>query len=452
MVAVMEPQEIEDEEHEQILERVAAVDVAKASGMVCTRVPHQARTGKRRTRVQLVDATTNAILELGGHLAAEGIEKVTLESTSDYWRIWFYLLEAAGLDVQLVRAQDVKQASGRPKTDKLDAVWLAKLTERGMLRPSFVPPAEIRQLRDYTRLRTDLARERTRHYSRLEKLLEDALIKVSAVASKLDTKSVRDMLEALIGGERDPEVLASLARGRMRSKHDRLVQALTGKFDDHHAELARMLLDQIDALSAQIGKLTTRIGELIAAIPAAQGIDADGSTGPDAGRGQGAPVLPAVDRLDEVTGIGREAAQVIIAEIGLHMSVFPTAAHLVSWAKLSPRTIQSGAKSRSGKTGKGNPYLKGVLGEAAAAAGKTDTFLGERYRRLARRRGKLKAMVAIARSILVIVWHLLTDRATRYHDLGASYHASRIDQNRKMRNHVRQLEALGYTVNLAPAA
>jgi transposase len=345
MVAVMEPQEIEDEEHEQILERVAAVDVAKASGMVCTRVPHQARTGKRRTRVQLVDATTNAILELGGHLAAEGIEKVTLESTSDYWRIWFYLLEAAGLDVQLVRAQDVKQASGRPKTDKLDAVWLAKLTERGMLRPSFVPPAEIRQLRDYTRLRTDLARERTRHYSRLEKLLEDALIKVSAVASKLDTKSVRDMLEALIGGERDPGVLASLARGRMRSKHDRLVQALTGKFDDHHAELARMLLDQIDALSAQIGKLTTRIGELIAAIPAAQGIDADGSSGPDAGRGQGAPVLPAVDRLDEVTGIGREAAQAIIAEIGLHMSVFPTAAHLVSWAKLSPRTIQSGAKA-----------------------------------------------------------------------------------------------------------
>jgi transposase len=184
MVAVMEPQEIEDEEHEQILERVAAVDVAKASGMVCTRVPHQARPFKRRTRVWQVDATTNAILKLADHLAADGIEKVTLESTSDYWRIWFYLLEAAGLDVQLVRARDVKQAPGRPKTDKLDAVWLAKLTERGMLRPSFVPPSEIRQLRDYTRLRTDLARERTRHYSRLEKLLEDALIKVFAVASK----------------------------------------------------------------------------------------------------------------------------------------------------------------------------------------------------------------------------------------------------------------------------
>jgi transposase len=452
MVAVMEPQEIEDEEHEQVLERVAAVDVAKASGMVCTPVPHPSRPGKRRTRVWQVDAATNAVLELGEHLAAGGIEKVTLESTSDYWRIWFYLLEAAGLNVQLVRAQDVKQAPGRPKSDKLDAVWLAKLTERGMLRPSFVPPAEIRQLRDYTRLRTDLTRERTRHYSRLEKLLEDALIKVSAVASKLDTLSVRDMLEALIAGERDPKVLASLARGRMRSKHDRLVQALTGKFDDHHAELARMLLDQIDALSAQIGKLTTRIEELIAAIPAAQGVDADGTTGPDAGRGEGAPVLPAADRLDEVTGIGREAAQAIIAEIGLHMSVFPTPGHLVSWAKISPRTIQSGARNRAGHTGKGNPYLKEILGEAAAAAGKTDTFLGERYRRLARRRGKLKALVAIARSILVIVWHLLADPAIRYQDLGAGYYASRIDKNRKTRNHIHQLEALGYTVTLTQAA
>ncbi len=452
MAAVMEPQEIEDEEHEQILERVAAVDVAKSAGMVCTRVPHEMRPGKRRTRVWQVDAATNAILELADHLRCQGIEKVTLESTSDYWRIWFYLLEAAGVDVQLVRARDVKQAPGRPKTDKLDAVWLAKLTERGMLRPSFVPPVEIRQLRDYTRLRTDLTRERTRHYSRLEKLLEDALIKVSAVASKLDTLPVRDMLEALIAGERDPQALARLARGKMRAKHDRLVQALTGKFDDHHAELARMLLDQIDALSAQIGKLTTRIEELIAAIPAAQGIDPGGTTGPAAGQGAGAPVLPAVDRLDEVSGIGREAAQALIAEVGLNMAQFPTPAHLVSWTKISPQTIQSGARNRAGHTGKGNPYLKGILGEAAAAAGKTDTFLGERYRRLARRRGKLKALVAIARSILVIVWHLLADRSTRYHDLGAGYYASRIDKNRKTRSHVRQLEALGYTVTLTQAA
>ncbi len=182
---MMEPVEIQDEEHEQILERAAAIDVAKASGMVCTRVPRDGGPGRRRTRVREVAATTNAIIELGDHLMAEGVQKVTLESTSDYWRPFCYLLEAAGLDVQLVRAQDVKQAPGRPKSDKLDAVWLAKLTERGMLRPSFVPPAEIRQLRDCTRLRADLTRDRSRHAQRLEKLLEDALIKGSSGATDL---------------------------------------------------------------------------------------------------------------------------------------------------------------------------------------------------------------------------------------------------------------------------
>jgi transposase len=447
-----EPQEIEDEEHEQVTERVAAVDVAKASGMVCTRVPDPSRPGRRRTRVQEVDATTNAVIELGGQLAAEGIEKVTIESTSDYWRPFFYLLEAAGLAVQLVNAHEVKNAPGRPKTDKLDAVWLAKLTERGMLRPSFVPPAEIRQLRDYTRLRTDLTRDRARHWQRLEKLLEDALIKVSAVASTMDTLSVRDMLEALIAGERDPKVLAGLARGKMKAKRAALIEALTGKFDDHHAELARMLLDQIDALTMQIGTLTTRIGELIAAIPAAQGVDADGTTGPGAGTRPDAARLDAITRLDEVPGISAHGAQIILAETGLDMTRFPTAGHLVSWAKLCPRTIQSGAKNRSAKVGKGNPYLKGILGEIAAAAAKTDTFLGERYRRIVKRRGKLKALVAVARTILVIIWHLLADPAARYHDLGAGYYASHIDTDRKTRNHIRQLEALGYTVTLTQAA
>jgi transposase len=266
---MLEPQEIEDEEYEQVAERVAAIDVAKASGMVCTRVPHPSRPGKRRTTVREVAAATGTVLGLAEQLAGEGIEMVTLEATSDYWRIWFYVLEAAGLRVQLVNARDVKNAPGRPKTDKLDAVWLAKLTERGMLRPSFVPSAEIRQLRDYTRLRTDLTRERTRHWSRLEKLLEDALIKVTAVASKTGSKSVRDMLEALIAGQRDPQVLAGLARGKMRAKHDRLAGALEGRFDDHHGELARMLLDQIDALTAHIDTITSRVGELIAAIPGA---------------------------------------------------------------------------------------------------------------------------------------------------------------------------------------
>jgi transposase len=449
---VIEPQEIEDEEHEQILERVAAIDVAKASGMVCMRVPDPARPGRRRNLVWQVDATMNAVLELADHLVAERIEKVTLESTSDYWRIWYYLLEAAGLDVQLVRAADLRRAPGRPKTDKLDCIWQAKCTEKGLLRPSFVPPAEIRVLRDYTRMRTDLTRERTRHYSRLEKLLEDALIKISAVASTITALSVRDMVEALIAGERDPQVLAGLARGKMKAKHDKLVEALTGRFDRHHGELARMLLTQIDGLTAQIDMLTTRIEELIPQIPESWGVDPDGTTGPGAGLMPGSPALPAVERLDEITGIGRDAAQVIIAEIGLHMAAFPTPGHLVSWARLTPQTMQSGATTRGGKTGKGNPYLKGVLGSAVVAAGRTDTFLGQRYRRLARRRGKLKALVAVARSILVIAWHLLSDRDARFHDLGSGYYTNRIDKNRKIRNHIRQLEALGYTVALAPAA
>jgi len=220
-----------------------------------------------------VVATTRAITELADHLVAVGIEQVTVESTSDYWRIWFYLLEARGLAVQLVNARDVKNLPGRPKTDKLDAVWLAKLTEKGLLRPSFVPPAQIRVLRDYTRLRVDLTRERTRHWQRLEKLLEDALIKVSSVASKLDTRSVRDMLEALIAGDRDPRQLAELARGRMKTKRAALVEALSGRFDEHHAEIARMLLDQIDGLSAAIEKLTTRAELLLQTLLAARADD-----------------------------------------------------------------------------------------------------------------------------------------------------------------------------------
>ncbi len=307
-------------------------------------------------------------------------------------------------------------------------------------------------LRDYTRMRIDLTRERTRYHSRLEKLLEDALIKVSAVASKITAVSARDMVEALIAGERDPQVLAGLARGKMKAKHDNLVEALNGRFDAHHGELARMLLQQIDGLTAQIDMLTARIDELIPQMPGSRGVDPDGTTGPGAGLAPGSPVLPAVDRLDEITGIGRDAAQVIIAEIGLDMSRFPTPGHLVSRAKLTPQTMQPGATTRGGKTGKGNPYLKGVLGSAVAAAARTDTFPGQRYRRLARRRGKLKALVAVARSILVIAWHLLSDRHARFHDLGSDYYASRIDKNRKTRNHIRQLEALGYTVTLAPAA
>jgi transposase len=440
------PEEIPDAEYELVIERVCAIDVAKAFGKVCVRTPRERR---RISKVWDVEATTGAVTDLAGQLVELGVEKVTIESTSDYWRIWYYLLEAAGLDVQLVNARDVKNVPGRPKTDKLDAVWLAKLTEKGLLRPSFVPPAPIRQLRDYTRLRVDLTRERSRYWQRLEKLLEDALIKVSSVASTLNTLSARDMIEALIAGERDPRRLADLARGRMTTKRAALIKALDGRFDDHHAELARMLLDQIDTLTAQIATLTTRIDELL---EAAEPGDNDGGGNPSGDAGQARSGLSTVERLKEIPGVGSTGAQIILAEIGLEMTQFPTAAHLVSWAKLCPRTIQSGPVTRGGKTGKGNPYLKGALGEAAAAAAKTDTFLGERYRRIVKRRGKLKALVAVARSILVIVWQLLSDPSARFHDLGSDYHTSRINIERRMRNHIAQLAALGYRVTVEPAA
>jgi transposase len=449
--AVSRPQVIDDEEHERVHERVAAIDVAKDTGMVCARTPHPARPGARRAAVWTVKARMNAIRVLGRQLRKDGIEIVTLESTSDYWRIWFFVLEACGLAVQLVSAAQAKNLPGRPKTDRLDAMWLARLTEMGLLRASFVPPRAIRDLRDYTRARARLVHERTRCWQRLEKLLEGALIKLSSVASKLTTLSAQDMIKAMIAGQRDPEVLATLARRTMKAKHDALVEALDGMFDDHHGELAALLLDQIAALDAKIAQLSARAAELAAAMPGAWGIDADGTTGPGAGTSPDAPVVNAVARLAEIPGLSPDLARTIIAETGLDMTRFPTAAHLVSWAGLCPSARQSGPRSRAGKKGQGDAWLRGALGQAAVNAARTATFLGERYTRIARRRGKAKAQVAVARSILVIIWHLLADPAARFTDLGPGYYAARTDTDRKIRNHLRQIQALGFTVTLTQA-
>jgi transposase len=449
---VSRPQVIDDTEHERVHDKVAAIDVAKDTGMVCTRTPHPSRPGARRSTIWTVQARRNAIAGLGRQLARDGIEVVTLESTSDYWRIWFFVLEACGLAVQLVNASQARNLPGRPKTDKLDAQWLARLTEMGLLRPSFVPPKPIRDLRDYTRARTRLAGDRTRCWQRLEKLLESALIKLSSVASKLTTVSAQDMIKAMIAGQRDPHTLAALARTRMKAKHDDLVEALDGIFDDHHGELAALLLDQITTLDAKITQLTGRIAESATAIPQAWGTDSDGTTGPDAGTGPDAAVLPAPARLAQIPGLSEDLARSIIAETGLDMTRFPTAAHLVSWAGLCPSARQSGPRTRAGKKGQGNGYLRGYLGGAAVAAARTPTFLGERYSRIARRRGNAKAQVAIARSILVIIWHLLADPAARYTDLGPGYYASRTNTDRKLRNHIRQIQALGFDVTISRAA
>jgi transposase len=271
------------------------------------------------------------------------------------------------------------------------------------------------------------------------------------VASTLTTLSARDMIKAMIAGERDPQVLAGLARGRMRAKHAALADALAGLFSDHHAELAQLLLDQIAFLDTRIARLNILISEQLATLPDAWGVDADGSTGPGAGTGPDAPVLNAVARLDEIPGITAGLAASILSETGLDMTRFPTAGHLVSWAGLCPRTLQSGTRARQGKNA-GNTYLRGYLGQAATGLAGTATFLGERHARIARRRGPAKAQVAIARSVLVIIWHLLADPQARYAELGPGFYQNRIDKTRKARNHVRQLEALGYTVTIAQAA
>ncbi len=308
-------------------------------------------------------------------------------------------------------------------------MWLCKVAERQMIRPSFVPPVEIRRLRDLTRYRADLVAVRTAEKNRVEKLLEDAQIKLSVVASDIFGVSGREMLAALLAGERDPKALAQLARTRMRAKIPLLEEAFVGHFTDHHAFLLRTMLARIDETSADIAAVETRIDELIT------------------------PFAQAVQKLDQIPGVGTTAAHVILAEIGTDMTRFATAAHLCSWARFAPGVKESAGKKKGrGSTGHGNPYLARVLGEAAVTAGKTDTFLGERYRRIARRRGKKKAIVAVGRSILVIVWHLLSDPEARFHDLGAQFYDTRIGPERKKRNHVRQLEALGYKVTLEPAA
>jgi transposase len=322
----------------------------------------------------------------------------------------------------------------------------------GMLRPSFVPPPEIRALRVRTRLVYDLTADRTRCFQRLEKLLEDALCKLSSAVAKLAGHvTARAIIEAMIAGERDPQALAALGRGRLAdSRIPAVAEALTGmRFGPQHAHAAASLLRQIDLLEQEIRDAEDTVAACLAAVPAAWGVDADGATGPDAGKAPDAAVLPAAARLDEIPGMGGQAAMALIAEIGLDMTRFPTPDALVSWAGLTPTARQSGPRKGRGKKGHGNTYAKRICVLAAYAAANTDTFLGERFRRLASRPGgggRKKAGCAVARSILVIVWHLLNDPAARYRDLGSDWHARHADRSRKARNAQRQLEALGYDV------
>jgi transposase len=443
---------VEDEEYQLRHERVAGIDIAKAKADVCARLPPAREGGRRRSRVEEVPATAREILELGARLLGDGAELVVMESTSDYWRIWYYLLESLGLAVQLVNPSSARQLAGRPKTDRLDAQWIARLAEMGLLRPSFVPPPEIRALRDLTRTRLQLVRDRTREWQRLEKLLEGALVKLSSVVSSLAAvKSARLILEAIADGERDPKALAALAHGNVSGGRAAVEAALEGmRLGSHHPMLIRLHLDRITDLDRKAALLEDEVRDALAAIPGAWGTSADGVPCPDPG--PDAATLAAAERLAEIPGVGPQLAMAIIAEAGLDMTLFPAAAHLASWAGLAPVARQSGPRSRKPKKGQGNDYLKGYCTQAAVGAARTSTFLGERYRRLRRKIGGVRAQCGVGRSILVIVWHLLSDPAARFADLGPDWNARKGDRDRKIQAHLRQLHALGVEVTITPAA
>ena len=417
-------EEVEDEP--LFCDRVAGIDIGKKMIMVTIRVPSDTRKGGRAQETREFSTTRKELLALADWLRCWQVEKAGMESTSDYWKPVYFLLEREGFDCTLYRASQVKALPGRPKTDKLDSAWLARITERGSLAGSFVPPEEIRRLRTHTRYRRKLVQMRTAQKERCEKLLEDGHLKLSSVISDIHGVSGRDMLGAIAAGEHNPKVLADKARGVMRGKIARLEEALDCSFfTPEHAFVLQMMLDSIDQLTAQIQVLDGKIADMCQ------------------------PYEQQIEQLDGIPGFGITTAQDLIAEIGVDMSAFPTAGHLASWARTAPRVSESAGK-RKGKnaTGRGNPYIGGTLGEASISTGRTQTFLGAQYRRMCKRMPKMKAQGAIMRKQLVIAHALLSDPEARYEDLGPDYHERRKDTHRRARSHLRELERLGYKVTI----
>lgn len=403
-------------------ERAAGLDISKSDAKVAIRVPGK-RAGTFPIEVTTWGSTTNQILALRDMLVAAKVTTVVMEATSDYWKPFYYLFEDV-LPVMLVNAKAARNIPGR-KTDVSDAAWLAQLGAHGLLRPCFVPPPPIRILRDLTRARTIATQDRTREIQRLEKFLESTGLKLSDSVSNLMGVSSRAMLEALIQGERDPQVLASLAKGAMRRRIPELVEALTGRFEEHHAFLCKMHLERIDSITGWVEKLTERIEEAME------------------------PFLVAREFLTTIPGVSILVADVIVAETGADMSTFETSGQLSSWAGLSPGSNESAGRVKSSKTRPGNRYLKGALGIAALniARHPNGTYLGARYKRIIVRRGKMKAIVATEHSILTAVWHMLAEGEC-YHDPGSDFFTQK-DPTRTRNNAVRRLHELGYDVTLS---
>jgi len=405
---------------ERIVERPGALDVHKASVTACVRIWRE-----RELDEQIAEfaTTVQGLLALRDWLEALGVRQVAMEATGVYWRPVWAVLED-NFELMLVNARHVKQCPGR-KTDVLDAQWLCQLLEAGLLKPSFVPPKPIRTLRNLTRYRKTQIADRQREAARLHKILEDTGIKLGCVASDILGKSGRDMLDALVAGTTNPAVLADLSRGVLRKKIPALREALEGRFDSEHTLIVGQILAHIDFLDEAIDRLSVEIEERIR------------------------PFAAQRDLLMTIPGVKQRTAEVLIAEIGVDMTTFPTPKHLASWAGVCPGQNESGGKKRSGKTRKGSKWLRATLTEAALAATKTkDSYLAAQYQRLRGRRGHSKAVTAVGHSILTAAWHMLTN-GELYNDPGGDYF-SRQDPDRTTRRLVRQLEALGHNVTLQP--
>lgn len=397
----------------------AALDVHKDSVAACLRQPGP--RGRRQSEVRTFGTTTRELLRLVEWLAAAGCTHVAIESTGVYWQPVYNLLEGA-FEVLLVNAAHVKQVPGR-KTDVRDCEWLAQLLEHGLLRASFIPPTPIRELRELTRHRKTLIRERARIANRVHKVLEGTNLKLASVATDILGVSGRAILDALLQGERDPAALAALAQGRLRRKRVALEEALTGTVTEHHAFLLRQLLTQVDFLTARITECDERIETLTR------------------------PWAPKLAKLQDLPGVGRRGAEQMLAELGPDVTAFPSHRHAASWTGICPGNHESAGKRKSGKTRKGNRWLRGILVECAWAAARTrDTYFHAQFRHLARRRGAKKAVVAVGHSLLVAAYHILRDDA-EYKDLGPD-HFDRLHQHRLTRYHIQRLQELGYEVKL----
>ncbi|MFD7447027.1 IS110 family transposase [Streptomyces sp. NPDC059909] len=405
-------------------ERCGGVDLGKTDAKVCVRLPGK---GKRaRYEVRTFSTMSDGLLELRDWLVENQVTRVGMEATASYWKPLFYLLEATeGIEPWLLNAQHIKTVPGR-KTDVKDCEWICRLVEHGLVRPSFVPPRDIRQLRDLTRYRTETTRDRVRDVNRLAMFLEDAGIKLSSVVSDITGRSARAMLDALVDGERDPQVLADLALGSLQGKVPLLTRALTGSFSEHHAFMVASMLRAIDEADARIARLSEEINRQLQ------------------------PLRQQVELLITIPGISLTLAQVLIAEIGVDMARFRTAGHLASWAGVCPGNKESAGRRLSGRTRHGDTWLKTALYVAGATAARSKgTYLGAQFRRLVPHRGAKRATLAVGHSILVAAWHILHDLVP-YRDLGPDHFTNRLGKERQTRRLIAQLAALGLNVAVTP--